>query len=131
MKADLDGNTLPCIICGDERGPNTYNMFNSTNREVFQNSFDRAIIIHTPGNFGSQVHDMSGYLTFIICDKCVIKKSEYMLHSNHDKSDKDNFNLRNAREYFEEWRDFIRDSDNIGKSYRETVLSYFEEEDLI
>lgn len=118
-KVALDDTSIPCLKC-DKKVDIYHNM---TAAELPSASLNKGIEVRTFGNYGSQVHDMSGTLHFVLCDECVIRTSHKMVHSPPDLYPKA---AQNGRDYFEEWReDIIRRPD--GHQYNLDVLPYFRE----
>jgi hypothetical protein len=51
----------------------------STMDRIATGAFNRGVECRTMGNYGSQVHDMDGWIHFVICDICLVKHSSKML----------------------------------------------------
>lgn len=133
-KADPDSNVMPCVICGKEFGIASP-CDSALNRQIERYGYDYSVVCHTPGNWGSQVHDDSGCLSFIICDGCIIKNSAKMLYRSYydengekiQTTEETRLNQQNAREYFEEWYSRILERGAVGDSYCSRVGAYLED----
>ncbi len=80
MKADPNSNVMPCLLCSKEC---EINEFQDSNQAIEVSGYDKTVACHTHGNWGSQVHDEFGLLSFVICDRCIIKHSEKMLFRSY------------------------------------------------
>jgi len=123
MKADPDGKAMPCLL--SEKSVEIMWCTNHTNQDIEKTSYDRGVECSTRGNFGSQVHDESGVLSFLICDHCVIRKSHLMIMRDFYGSNE----IINARDYFEHWKNGMLnvEKDEELDSYLSRILPYFEE----
>lgn len=110
---------MPCVFCekdckiNDLRGA-------PTNQKIEQSGYDRAVVIHTVGNYGSQVLD-GDTLSFVICDACVVKHSPKMLYKDNYSKEKEQ---KNAVESYIKWYKSLLQY-STSDSYLKDVLPYF------
>ncbi len=120
MKADPDSKLMPCLMCGKEC---SINEFCDSNQEIEKSGYDRTVACHTHGNWGSQVHDDFGVLSFVICDRCIIKHSERMLFRSYDGDG----NQINARDMYKKNHEaHMKTNPPDSDAYVRDVAPYFE-----
>lgn len=108
-------NKIPCIICDKIISMEYY--LDSNLSLIAQTPFDRGVECRSPGNYGSQVHDLSGVLHFVICDECIIRNSHKMLLLD------ENDQMISARDHYDGW--FKRLNLDLQDNYYKDIAPYF------
>ena len=128
-KADPNSRSLPCVFC--EKDCMLNEGMGKSNQDIEKQGYNKSVVIHTQGNYGSQIIDLGGILSFIICDECIIKHSPKMLY-------RETIRQENASEYFLNWFNSLTNDTTLSSnscgwpwSYIKDVAPYFlENEEL-
>lgn len=123
MIADPNQSMMPCIFCEKECEVNQYP--HNKNADIEKTGYDRAIVVHTYGNYGSQIVD-GGLLSFVICDECFVKHSSKMLARDEKRINGTLTQIQvNARDYFIDWFNQILKHADEKNSYVKKIAPYF------
>lgn len=99
-KVQPSDKSAPCVICEKEVKLEWF--LNADLNDISSGAFDRGVHCLTSGNYGSQVHDVDGYIHFLICDGCLIRHSNKMVWQERYDS-----KIISARDHHDEWYEAV------------------------
>lgn len=129
---NLDDKFMSCLVCGSHVETDGGTLRQNVN-------WHKGAEFRSHGNFGSQVHDMDGVLIAVVCDGCIIRRRDRMVHVARPASRAPEFpdhtskqrprglhrGVTTAREHYDSWIAGFSGEDDSSDEYLRTVRDYF------
>jgi hypothetical protein len=143
LRVELTDRSVPCLICEKPVELEHYEGHEPTAADIVNSNFYNGAHVRgfqcwSSGNYGCQVLDMGGTINFVLCDGCLIRHSSKMIYEDHRDRDAfmhAAFPVVNARDYYEDWLQRLKESHaeepngrrGPGERYMRDVSPHFED----